>query len=106
MSAPLIKGIFGMSVDRKTVQKIAHLARIALPEEKVGHMTDELNGILEWVEQLSEVDTEKTEPMTSAVAAKLHWREDKVTDGDKADDIMKNAPEAEYGFFTVPKVIE
>ena len=95
-----------MSVDKKTVLKIAHLARIALPAHKAGPMTDELNGILEWVEQLGEVDTEGVEPMTSAAPTKLHWREDAVSDGGKAGEIMKNAPEAEYGFFTVPKVIE
>ncbi len=95
-----------MSVDKKTVLKIAHLARIALPGAKVGPMTDELNGILGWVEQLKEVDTEGVEPMTSAAPTKLHWREDKVTDGGQAGEVMKNAPEAEYGFFTVPKVIE
>jgi aspartyl-tRNA(Asn)/glutamyl-tRNA(Gln) amidotransferase subunit C len=95
-----------MSVDKKTVTKIAHLARIALPEEKVGPMTDELNGILEWIEQLNEVDTDGALPMTSACPTTLHWRKDEVTAGDQADDVLKNAPEAEYGFFTVPKVIE
>ena len=95
-----------MSVDKKTVQKIAHLARIALPEKRVQPMTDELNGILKWVEQLGEVDTEKEKPMTSSVKNELHWREDEVKDGAKAEDILKNAPETEYGFFSVPKVIE
>ncbi len=95
-----------MSVDSKTVKKIAHLARIALPEAKLAPMTEELNNILAFVEQLSKVDTKKTRPMTSAAPTKLHWREDKVTDGAKADDILKNAPGAEYGFFAVPKVLE
>ncbi len=95
-----------MSVDKKTVKKIAHLARIALPEDKVAPMTDELNGILAWIEQLSEVDTKGVEPMTSAAPTKLHWREDKVTEGDNAENILKNAAETEFGFFTVPKVIE
>lgn len=95
-----------MSVDKKTVQKIAHLARIALPEDKVAPMTSELNGILEWIEQLGEVDTKGVEPMTSAAPTTLYWREDKVTEGDNAENILKNAAETEFGFFTVPKVIE
>ncbi len=95
-----------MSVDKKTVRKIAHLARIALPEDKVAPMTDELNSLIAWVEQLSEVDTDGVEPMTSAAPTKLHWREDVVTEGDNAENILKNAPETEFGFFTVPKVIE
>jgi len=95
-----------MSVDKKTVKKIAHLARIALPDGKVDAMTGELNNILAFVEQLGEVDTNRVEPMTSAVEMKLHWRADEVTDGAKVEDIMANAPESEFGFFAVPKVIE
>ena len=95
-----------MSVDKKTVKKIAHLARIALPEAKVAPMTEELNNILAFVEQLSGFDTKNARPMTSAVKTKLHWREDEISDGAKADDILKNAPETESGFFAVPKVLE
>lgn len=95
-----------MSVDKKMVKNIAHLARIALPAAKVAPMTEELNKILAFVEQLSEVDTKNVDPMTSAVETKLHWREDKISDGAKAEDILKNAPETESGFFAVPKVLE
>lgn len=95
-----------MSVDIKTVKKIAHLARIALTDEKAAAMTDELNNILAFVEQLDEVDTENVDPMTSAVEMKLLWREDIVTDGAKVDDVLANAPEAEFGFYAVPKVLE
>lgn len=95
-----------MAVDKKTVKKIAHLARIALPEDRVDAMTSELNNILSFVEQLNEVDTDKVDPMTSAVDVKLHWRKDIVTDGAKAEDVLANAPETEFGFFSVPKVIE
>lgn len=95
-----------MSVDKETVKKIAHLARIRLPGDKAGPMTEELNGILRWVEQLNEVDTENVAPMTSAVKTTLHWREDKVSEGGDAKNILANAPESEYGFFVVPKVIE
>lgn len=95
-----------MAVDFNTVRKISHLARIRLPEERVGVMTAELNGLLKWVDQLNEVTTEGVEPMTSAVHATLQWREDQVTEGGKADEILRNAPEAQNGFFLVPKVIE
>ncbi|HXV73839.1 MAG TPA: Asp-tRNA(Asn)/Glu-tRNA(Gln) amidotransferase subunit GatC [Sphingomonadales bacterium] len=95
-----------MAVDAATVKKIAHLARIRIPEARIGPMTAELNGILKWVEQLKEVETEGVPPMTSAAETKLHWREDKTTEGGIAADILKNAPETENGFFTVPRVIE
>lgn len=95
-----------MSVDRATVLKVATLARLRLPEERVEPMVEELNGILNWVEQLAAVDTDGVEPMTSVVSHRLHWREDRVTDGDKRDAILSNAPDAEFGFFAVPKVIE
>lgn len=95
-----------MSVDTKTVARIAHLSRIAVEEERLAPMTDELNNILAWIEQLDEVNTDGVEPMTSAVETKLHWRKDEVTDGNKPDEILKNAPKSEYGFFAVPKVIE
>ncbi len=95
-----------MSVDKKTVKKIAHLARIALPDGKVDVLAGELNNILAFVEQLGEVDTGKTKPMTSAVEMKLHWRTDQVTDGAKSADILANASGTEFGFFAVPKVIE
>ena len=95
-----------MSVDEKTVARVAHLAHIKMPEEKLKPMADELNNILSWVEQLNEVDVEGVTPMTSVVDAKLHLREDAVTDGEKAEKVLKNAPQVEYGFFAVPKVIE
>ncbi|MGE0829114.1 MAG: Asp-tRNA(Asn)/Glu-tRNA(Gln) amidotransferase subunit GatC [Hyphomonadaceae bacterium] len=96
-----------MSIDEKTVRKVARLARLALPEERVGPMVQELNTILAWIEQLNEVDVEGVEPMTSAVAgAKLPMREDVVTDGNDPARVLKNAPKAEDGFFVVPKVVE
>ncbi|HEY1838552.1 MAG TPA: Asp-tRNA(Asn)/Glu-tRNA(Gln) amidotransferase subunit GatC [Rhizomicrobium sp.] len=95
-----------MSVDKDTVRRIARLARIALPEERVAPMEGELNGILKWVEQLNEVNIEGVEPMTSVVAHKLRMRDDVVTDGDKADAITANAPLSEDHFFLVPKVVE
>jgi len=95
-----------MSVDKDTVAKIANLARIAVSDDELESTAGELNNILDWVEQLSEVDTEGVEAMTSVVAAALPRREDKVTDGGYRDQILKNAPVSEHGFFAVPKVIE
>ena len=95
-----------MSVDTATVRRIAHLARIAVKDDEVEHLKDELNGILAFVEQLSEVDVEGVEPMTSVTPMVLKKREDVVTDGGFAADIVKNAPASEDHFFLVPKVVE
>ena len=95
-----------MSVDKATVRRIAKLARIALPEERVESMMGELNNILSWVEQLQEVDIQGVEPMTSVVAQKLKMRDDVVTEGGAADALMTNAPGGEDHFFVVPKVVE
>ena len=95
-----------MSVDAATVRRIAHLARIAVAEEEVEHLRGELNAILAFVEQLSEVDVEGVEPMTSVIPMEMKKRPDEVTDGGIPDDILKNAPAAQDGFFVVPKVVE
>lgn len=95
-----------MSVDAKTVRRIAALARIALSDGQVAPMMQELNGILSWVEQLKEIDVEGVPPMTSVVEQRLRMRDDVVTDGNAADALMKNAPESENHFFVVPKVVE
>jgi aspartyl-tRNA(Asn)/glutamyl-tRNA(Gln) amidotransferase subunit C len=95
-----------MPVDAKTVRHIAHLARIAVADEEVADLQSELNAMLAFVEQLSEVDVSGVEPMTSVTPMALKQREDKVTDGGIADDIVRNAPATENHFFLVPKVIE
>ena len=95
-----------MSVDTATVRRIAHLARIAVAEEEVEHLRGELNALLAFVEQLSEVDVEGVEPMTSVIPMEMKKRRDEVTDGGIPDDILKNAPAAQDGFFAVPKVVE
>ncbi len=95
-----------MSVDAATVKKIASLARIAITDEEVAKIAPELDNIMGWIEQLGEVDTSSVEPMTAVIPNKLRLREDVVTDGDKRDAVLANAPQAEHGFFTVPKVIE
>ncbi len=95
-----------MSIDKKTVEKIANLARIEVSEKELETTAGELNNILDWVEQLSEVDTDGVEAMTSVVETSLPRRDDVVTDGGYRDQVLKNAPQAEHGFFAVPKVIE
>ncbi len=95
-----------MSLDKTTVAKIATLARIRLTEAEQEKMVKELGGLLAWVEQLGEVDVTGVEPMTSVTAHKPHLRADKVTDGDKREAVLLNAPEAAEGFYVVPKVVE
>jgi aspartyl-tRNA(Asn)/glutamyl-tRNA(Gln) amidotransferase subunit C len=95
-----------MSVTKDEVRRIAGLARIKEPSDRLDALTDELNGILNWVEMLDEVDVEDVEPMTTAAPTKLPLREDVVTDGGKRDAILKNAPRSEEGFFVVPKSVE
>ena len=95
-----------MSVDAKTVRRIAHLARIAVAEDEVEHLKGELNAILAFVEQLSEVNVDGVEPMTSVTPMAMKQREDKVIDGEIPDLIVKNAPVVENHFFVVPKVVE
>ncbi len=95
-----------MSVDLKTVKRVAHLARIALSDAEAAKMEGELNTILGFVEQLNEVDIEGVEPMTSVTPMDMKKRPDAVTDGHKADDIVANAPQRDDDFFVVPKVVE
>ncbi len=95
-----------MAIDAATVRKVAKLARLREPEERLASLAQELNGIMSWIEQLSEVDTDGVEPMTSVVAVKLPLREDVVTEGGDASRVLSNAPKAIDGFFVVPKVVE
>ncbi len=95
-----------MSVDAATVRRIAHLARIAVAEEEVEHLRGEINAILAFVEQLSEVDVAGVEPMTSVTPMKMKVRADVVTTGGDPDSILRNAPAREGDFFVVPKVVE
>jgi aspartyl-tRNA(Asn)/glutamyl-tRNA(Gln) amidotransferase subunit C len=95
-----------MSVDQKTVRRIAHLARIKVAEADVPRLEGELNSILHWIEQLNEVDVAGVEPLTSVVAMKMKKRQDVVTDGNYPRDVTRNAPAAEDEFFVVPKVVE
>ena len=95
-----------MSVDQKTVRHVAKLARIAMSDAEVEALVPELNHILGWVEQLAEVDTDGVEPLTAVIDLKLRLRDDVVDDGDVRDKVLANAPDAQHGFFAVPKVIE
>ena len=95
-----------MSVDIATVRRVARLARIAVDDEDAERMTGELNTILGFVEQLSEVDVTGVEPMTSVTPMEMKKRADAVTDGNKPEDIVANAPASDENFFLVPKVIE
>ena len=95
-----------MSVDAATVRRIAHLARIAVTETEVPHLQSELNAMLAFVEQLSEVNVDGVEPMTSVMPMEVKKRPDAVIDGEIADDVVRNAPATEDHFFLVPKVVE
>ena len=95
-----------MSVDSETVKRVARLSRIAIDDDRVETMRDELNAILAFAEQLNEVDVEGVEPMTSVVERKIRLRDDKITDGGYAAKVTANAPVSDDAFFAVPKVVE
>lgn len=94
-----------MTIDTKTVAKIAKLAHIEVSEAEKAHFAKELSGIMNWIEQLNEVKTDDVPPLASVSDTKLPWRKDEITDGHKRADIIANAPASEYGCFLVPKVI-
>ena len=95
-----------MSIDKDTARKVAHLARIEVSEDQLEPLAAELNGILEFMEQLAEVDVDGVEPMTSVTPMELKRRADDVTDGEIQGKVLANAPDAREGFFAVPKVVE
>lgn len=95
-----------MSIDPKTVARIAHLARLKIPEDEQKHVAGELSKILDWIEQLNEVDVTGVEPLANVNDMALRRRADVVTDGNKVTDILANAPAKTADFFTVPKVVE
>ncbi|HEX9170229.1 MAG TPA: Asp-tRNA(Asn)/Glu-tRNA(Gln) amidotransferase subunit GatC [Roseiarcus sp.] len=95
-----------MAIDVDTVRKVALLANIRVPDERLAPLAKELSAILTWIEQLNEVDTADVAPMASAVSLPLPMREDVVTESSDAAAILANAPAARDGFFLVPKVVE
>jgi aspartyl-tRNA(Asn)/glutamyl-tRNA(Gln) amidotransferase subunit C len=95
-----------MAIDVAVVRKVARLSRIAVPEADLAPLAEKLNGIMSWIEQLGEVDTDGVEPLTSVVAQGLPLREDMVTEGGDSARVLANAPKSAAGFFVVPKVVE
>ena len=95
-----------MAIDAETVRKVAFLARIKTPDDRLEPLAGELNGIMAWIDQLNEVDVVGVEPMTSNVAQPLRLREDVVTDGARVEAVLSNAPKSADGFYVVPKVVE
>jgi len=95
-----------MAIDAATVRKVARLARIAQPEDKLEPLAAELSAIMAWIEQLAEVDTDGVEPMTSAVHMPIPLRADVVTEGGDVEKVLSNAPKRAGDFFVVPKVVE
>ncbi len=103
-AAPASRAV--MSVNADTVRHVAKLARIAMSDAEVDALVPELNNILGWVDQLAAVDTEGVEPLTAVIDQKLRLRDDVVNDGNVREAVLLNAPDAQHGFFAVPKVIE
>jgi aspartyl-tRNA(Asn)/glutamyl-tRNA(Gln) amidotransferase subunit C len=95
-----------MSVSTEQVRHLARLARIAMSDDEIERLAPELNNILGWIEQLGEVNTDGVEPLATVIDQKLRLRDDVVNDGNIREEILANAPEAQHGFFAVPKVIE
>jgi len=95
-----------MSVDKETVRRMAFLSRLKVDDENIEKVQHEFDGILDWMDMLNEVDVDGIEPLVSVNDKNLKCREDKVTDGNKAEEVLKNAPVSEYGYFVVPKVVE
>ncbi len=95
-----------MSIDQTTVKRVAKLARIAITEADLPPVVDKLNGIMNWIEQLNDVDIDGVAPMTSAVSLVMPMRDDVVSDGAQAAAVVANAPKSDAGFFVVPKVVE
>ena len=95
-----------MKLDTKTINKIAKLARIRLSENEANEMLKDMNSILDWVEQLNEINTDKVEPLTNISSSALAQREDKADDINSSDEILKNSPDKLEGYFAVPQVVE
>ena len=95
-----------MTVDTQTVKRVAALAKLKIEDDKIAAAEEEFNKILQWVDQLKEVDTSAVEPLVSVNENFLEMRRDEVTEGNQAEEILANAPMKEYGYFAVPKVIE
>ncbi|HRW97861.1 MAG TPA: Asp-tRNA(Asn)/Glu-tRNA(Gln) amidotransferase subunit GatC [Cyclobacteriaceae bacterium] len=95
-----------MKIDRATLEKIAHLARLELDEKEVPKLLEDMSRMISFVEKLKEVDTAGVEPLTTMSHEINAVREDKIKNQLSTDDVLKNAPDQEGSYFRVPKVIE
>lgn len=95
-----------MAIDNETVKRVAFLSRLRVDDDKLDETKEEFNKILNWVEQLNEVNTDGVAPLVSVNDSNLTLRADEVTEGDQSAAVLRNAPQAQYGYFTVPKVVE
>ncbi len=95
-----------MAIDNETVKRVAFLSRLKVDDDKIASTKEEFNKILQWIEELNEIDTDDVEPLISVNNIDLRTRNDEVTAGNCREDILKNAPSAEYDYFAVPKVVE
>ena len=95
-----------MEFDKKSLLKLGKLARISISDDKLNNLSKDLNSILEFVDQLKEIETDQVDPTSNSLNQKLEVRDDKVDTKNSAEDILENAPEKEMDFFVVPKVIE
>lgn len=95
-----------MSIDENTIRKVARLARLDVTDQDVEWLTPQVGGIMKWIEQLQELNTDNVEPLANVVNTELYLRKDEVTDGGMPDKILANAPEAVSNYFVVPKVVE
>ena len=95
-----------MKLDTNTINKIAKLARIRLSEEEAKDLLRDMNSILDWVEQLNEVNTDAVEPLANISSSILPERKDEANDINSSDEILKNSPDKLEGYFAVPKVVE
>lgn len=95
-----------MAIDKETVRRVAFLSRLKIEDDKIEATEKEFNKILDWIEQLNEVNTDAVEPLVSVNESNIICRKDEITEGDQAEAVLANAPLAEYGYFVVPKVVE
>lgn len=93
-------------MDQKTVRKVARLGRLALSDAQLDRMGTQITGIMKWIDQLAEVNTDNVEPLANVANIELKLRTDEVTDGGNAQNVLSNAPEEMQGFYVVPKVVE
>ncbi|MEP0071358.1 MAG: Asp-tRNA(Asn)/Glu-tRNA(Gln) amidotransferase subunit GatC [Marinomonas sp.] len=95
-----------MSINKQDVQKIAHLARLALTEEDADQYQNSLSSVLSLVEQMQSIDTDGVEPLSNPLEMTQRLRDDVVTEDNQRDAFLANAPQSEAGLFLVPKVID